>query len=76
MNINMYKLTVMKFFSFTLEICITAIKRYNYAFKQRDTDKELKLIRNFKNKWDTNAIQIINRLDTLKKRTHKYYHLY
>ena len=48
----------MKFFHFTLEICVTAIKRYNYSFKDGDTDQKLKLVRNFKNKWDKNAIQV------------------
>ena len=48
----------MRFFHFAVEICITAIKRFNYSFKDCDTDKKLKLIRNFKNKWDKNAIQV------------------
>ena len=58
MNITIYTLTAMKFFSVTVEICITAIKRFNYSFKDGDTNKKLKLIRNFKNKWDKNAIQV------------------
>ena len=49
----------MKFFSLTVEICITTIKRFNYSFKDGDTGKKLKLIRNFKNKWDKNAIQVL-----------------
>ena len=35
-----------------------SIKRYNYSFKDYDTDKKLKLVRNFKNKWNKNAIQV------------------
>ena len=48
----------MKVFQLVVEVCITAIKRYNYTFNKRDTNKKLKLVRNFTNKWDKNAIQV------------------
>ena len=43
----------MKFFHLTVEMCVTGIKRYDYAYQEGDTAKQLKLKRDIKNKFDT-----------------------
>ena len=48
----------MKFFRFAIEACVTGIKRYDYAYEEGDTAKQLKLKRDVKNKYDKNAIQV------------------
>lgn len=49
----------MRFFQLAIEVCVTGIKRYDYAFKDSDTNKTFKLIRDYHNKYDKNAIRVL-----------------
>ena len=49
----------MKFFnSLSIEICITGIQHYGYVFTDTDTSKQMKFTRDYKNKYDKNAIKV------------------
>ena len=48
----------MRFFMCAVEVCVTGIQRYDYSFNQNDTSKQLVFKRDFKNKFDKNAIKV------------------
>ena len=49
----------MKCFKLAIEVCITGIKKYGYAYQASDLTKQLKLIREPTNKHDRNAIKVM-----------------
>ena len=49
----------MRVFEMIFEICVTGIQRYHYSFTNTDTSKQLKLTRDYKNKYDRNAIKVL-----------------
>ena len=48
----------MHVFHLIIEVCVTAIKKYGYAFKKDDLNKQIQLIREPLNEHDNNAIKV------------------